>query len=75
MEKESNGRAIIEGTRAYGGRASAKGKFWEHRTSTTKPMGVKLVDMEMYEELTKHSRAQNVKRQPEYLKRKRDEIK
>jgi hypothetical protein len=75
MEANSNGRVIIEGTRAYGGRASAKGKFWELHTSTTKPTGVKLVDMEMYEEFTKHSRARDVKHHSAYHKRQRDEIK
>jgi hypothetical protein len=51
------------------GRPSTKGKFWELRTMTTKPPGVKLVDMVMYEELLEKKRARDGK----HLKRKRDE--
>jgi hypothetical protein len=72
-EAKSNGRVIIEGKRASEDRASAKGKFWELRASTTKLTGVKQVDMEMYEEFTKNSRATSLKRQSQ--RRKRDEIK
>ena len=57
-EAKSNGRAIIAGKAARRrakegkGRPSAKGKFWELHTTATKPPGVTLVDMVMYEELT-----------------------
>jgi hypothetical protein len=66
---KSNGRAIIEGANAGKGRPSAKGKFWELRTTATKPPCVTLVDMVMYEELSEKKRAQNDK----YKKRKSDE--
>ena len=44
---KSNGRVIIEGANAWKGRPSAKGKFWELRTTATKPPGVTLVNMVM----------------------------
>ena len=68
-EVKSNGRAIIEGANAGKGRPSAKGKFWELRTTATKPPGVTLVDMVMYEELSEKKRARNDK----YKNRKSDE--
>jgi len=58
-EVKSNGSAIIEGLNAGKGRQSAKGKFWELRTTATKPPGVTLVNMVMYKELTEKSRARN----------------
>ena len=67
-EVKSNGRAIIEGTRGFNGRPSAKGKFWELRTKATKPPGVPLVDMVIYKELLVKSRARNDR----YYKHKRD---
>ncbi len=66
---KSNGRVIIEGANAGKGRPSAKGKFWELRTTATKPPGVMLVDMVMYEELSEKMRARN----DTYKKRKSDE--
>jgi hypothetical protein len=68
-EVKSNGRAIIEGTRGFNGRPSAKGKFWELCTMVTKPPGVMLVDMVMYKELTEKRR----ERSCGYYKRKKDE--
>ena len=68
-EAKSNGRVIIEGTRASKGRPSAKGKFWELRIMATKPPDVTLVDMVIYKELSAKSRARNDR----YYKRKRDE--
>ena len=68
-EAKSNGRAIIEGAIAMKGRPLAKGKFWEVRTMTTKPTGVMLVNMEMYEELSEKKRATEDK----HRKRKKDE--
>ena len=67
-EVKSNGRAIIEGTRGFNGRPSAKGKFWELRTTATKPPGVTLVDMVIYKELMEKV----YKRQYSYHKRKKD---
>ena len=66
---KSNGKAIIEGTRGYNGRPSAKGKFWELPTMATKPPGVTLVDMVMNEELSEKTRA----KKNTYHKRKSDE--
>ena len=54
-------RAIIEGKGANKGRPSAKGKFWELRTTTTKPPGVTLVDIVLYEELSENNRARDDK--------------
>ena len=51
-EVKSNGRVIIEGAMARKGMPSAKGNLWELRTTTTKPPGVSLVDMVMYEEIS-----------------------
>ena len=68
-EAKSNKRAIIEGANARNGRPSAKGKFWELRTKTTKPPGVTLVDMVLYEELSEKNRARGDKQK----KRKRGE--
>ena len=68
-EMKSNGRVIIEGANAGKGRPSAKGKFWELRTTATKPPGVMLVDMVMYEELTEKNHAGD----DTYRKRKKDE--
>jgi hypothetical protein len=51
------------------GRPSAKGKFWELRTTATKPPGVTLVDMVIYKELIEKSYA----RHNSYRKRKKDE--
>jgi hypothetical protein len=68
-EVKSNGRTIIEGTRGHNGRPSTKGKFWELRITATKPPGVMLVDMVMYEELTEKKRAGD----DTYRKRKKDE--
>ncbi len=68
-EAKSNRRAIIEGLNANKGRPSAKGKFWELRTTATKPPGVTLVDMVMYKELSEKSRA----RHDRCYKRKKDE--
>jgi hypothetical protein len=74
-EAKSNGRAIIEGKKAGrgptagNGRPSAKGKFWELRTTATKPPGVTLVNMVMCEELSEKMRARN----DTYQKRKSDE--
>jgi hypothetical protein len=68
-EAKSNGRVIIEGTRASKGRPSAKGKFWELRIMATKPPDVTLVDMVIYKELSAKSCARNDR----YYKRKRDE--
>jgi hypothetical protein len=65
---KSNGRAIIQGADAGKGRPSAKGKFWALRKATTAPPGVTLVDMVMYEELSKKKRARDLTHQ----KRKRD---
>jgi hypothetical protein len=67
----SNGRVIIEGTKAFRGRPLSKGMFWELHTSTTKPPGVTLVDMEMNEELSKKKHARIAKKQSEYCRRKR----
>jgi hypothetical protein len=50
-----NGSIIIKGSGGYRGRPLAKGKFWEIHTTTTtttKPPGVSLVDMVMYEEIS-----------------------
>jgi len=68
-EVKSNGRVIIEGAQASKGRPSAKGKFWELRTTATKPPGVTLVDMVIYKELIEKSYA----RHNSYRKRKKDE--
>ena len=68
-EVKSNGRVIIEGANAWKGRPSAKGKFWELRTTATKPPGVTLVNMVMCEELSEKTRARN----DTYQKRKSDE--
>jgi hypothetical protein len=67
-EVESNGRVIIEGANAWKGRPSAKGKFWELRTTATKPPGVTLVDMVIYKELMEKV----YKHQFSYHKRKKD---
>ena len=67
-EVKSNGRVIIEGTRASKGRPSAKGKFWELHTTATKPPGVRLVDMVIYKELMEKSYA----RQYSSHKRRKD---
>jgi hypothetical protein len=68
-EVKSNGRVIIEGANTSKGRPSAKGKFWELRTTATKPPGVTLVDMVIYKELMEKSH----ERTYIYCKRKRDE--
>ena len=68
-EVKSNGRVIIEGANAWKGRPSAKGKFWELRTTATKPPGVTLVNMVMYKELLEKLRV----KQDRYVKRKKDE--
>ena len=68
-EVKSNGRVIIEGVKAFKGRPSAKGKFWELRTTATKPPDVTLVDMVMSKVLSEKSRAGGDR----FHKRKRDE--
>jgi hypothetical protein len=72
MEVKSNERAILKGTGVYIGRLLAKGKFWALHTSTMKPPGVKLADMEMNEELSKKKQTQIAKTQSENFKHKRD---